>query len=267
MDFIHFITTLHFYLTGFQYLLGWHIWRSRPPGLQFQHSALSRDIQEALCKCFCRDSLWHCCGCAAAAVCLTGLLPPQCPVNCLAWSPFSAEAFLSGSSDWTIQLWRRDQSQPVLGFISTQRAVVDVKWSPRSATVFATIKEELLEIWDLSISMWVRLRRWRVLLLSFVPTLTLIVFLTWNTCIPPAHSLDPVIVQPAAPGVKFKALLFALQTDCVLVGGSDGHVTVYKIKNLIRGENNQVNLFCFCFIKMNINYCLYSVYFKCSWVR
>lgn len=78
--------------------------------------------------------------------------------------------------------------------------------------------------------------------------MTLIVFLMSNTHIPLAHSLDPVIVQPAAPGVKFKALLFALQTDCVLVGDSDGHVTVYKVKNLSRGENNQVNLFYFCLI-------------------
>lgn len=71
----------------------------------------------------------------------------------------------------------------------------------------------------------------------------------WNTCIPPAHSLDPVIVQLAAPGVKFKALLFALQTDCVLVGDSDGHVTVYNVKNLSQGENNQVNYF-LCLLKM-----------------
>lgn len=78
---------------------------------------------------------------------------PQCPVNCLAWSPFNDEAFLSGSSDWTIQLWRRDQSQPVMSFISTQRAVVDIKWSPKKATVFAAIKEEVLEIWDLSANM------------------------------------------------------------------------------------------------------------------
>lgn len=40
----------------------------------------------------------------------------------------------------------------------------------------------------------------------------------------------------AAPGVKMTSLLFSRGTDCVLVGDSDGHVTVYLLKNLIVGE-------------------------------
>lgn len=56
------------------------------------------------------------------------------------------------------------------------------------------------------------------------------------------NSLDPVIVKQADPGVQLKALLIAAQTDCVLVGDSDGQVTVYKIKNLKIGESNQVSL-------------------------
>lgn len=57
-----------------------------------------------------------------------------------------------------------------------------------------------------------------------------------------SFSLDPIIVQPAAPGVKMKCLLFASQTDCVLVGDSDGQVTVYQLKNLSMGEVSQVKL-------------------------
>ncbi len=57
-----------------------------------------------------------------------------------------------------------------------------------------------------------------------------------------SFSLDPIIVQPAAPGVKMKSLLFATQTDCVLVGDSDGQVTVYQLKNLSLGESSQVNM-------------------------
>lgn len=55
-------------------------------------------------------------------------------------------------------------------------------------------------------------------------------------------SLDPVIVKEADPGVQLKALLIAAKTDCVLVGDSDGQVTVYKIQNLKDGGSNPVSL-------------------------
>uniref|UniRef100_A0A3Q0QZP1 Dynein axonemal intermediate chain 4 n=1 Tax=Amphilophus citrinellus TaxID=61819 RepID=A0A3Q0QZP1_AMPCI len=118
-----------------------------------------------------------------------------CPVNCVAWSPFNPDVFLSCSSDWTIQLWKQDHSKPLLGFTSAQKAVCDVKWSPKWATVFGAVNEEQLEIWDLNLS------------------------------------LDPVIVQPAAPGVRMTSLLFSSQTDCVVVGDSVGEVAVYQLKN------------------------------------
>ncbi|XP_023250538.1 WD repeat-containing protein 78-like, partial [Seriola lalandi dorsalis] len=112
------------------------------------------------------------------------------PVNQVAWCPHSPDVFLSCSSDWTIQLWKQDHLKPVLGFTSTQTAVCDVQWSPKWATVFGAVNEEQLEIWDLN----------------------------WSI-------LDPVSVQPAAAGVKMTSLLFATQTECVLVGDSDGQVT------------------------------------------
>ncbi|KAE8291421.1 WD repeat-containing protein 78 [Larimichthys crocea] len=130
-----------------------------------------------------------------------------CPVNCVTWCPFSPDVFLSCSSDWTIQLWKQDYLKPVLGFTSNQRAVSDIKWSPKWATVFGCVNEGQLEIWDLDSSI-----------------------------------LDPVIVERAAPGVKMKSLLFATQTDCVLVGDSDGHVTVYQLRNFNVGESSKVDL-------------------------
>nr|XP_046264360.1 dynein axonemal intermediate chain 4 isoform X2 [Scatophagus argus] len=130
-----------------------------------------------------------------------------CPVNCITWSPLCPDVFLSCSSDWTIQLWKQDCLRPVLGFSSTQTAVCDIKWSPKWATVFAAVNEGQLEIWDLNSSI-----------------------------------LDPVIVQPAAPGVQMKSLLFASQADCVLVGDSDGQVTVYRLKKLGVGESSQVDM-------------------------
>lgn len=43
-------------------------------------------------------------------------------------------------------------------------------------------------------------------------------------------------MQPAAPGVKMRILLFATQTNLVLVGNSDGQV----LKNLSLGKSSQV---------------------------
>ncbi|KAK2843981.1 hypothetical protein Q5P01_010640 [Channa striata] len=129
------------------------------------------------------------------------------PVNCIAWCPLSPDVFMSCSSDWTMQLWKQDQLDPILSFASTQMAVCDMKWSPKWATVFGAVYEEQLEIWDLN-----------------------------------SNIMDPVIVQPAAPGVKMTTLLFATQTDAVLVGDSDGQLTVYQLKNLRVGESSQVDI-------------------------
>ncbi|XP_037621977.1 dynein intermediate chain 4, axonemal-like [Sebastes umbrosus] len=127
-------------------------------------------------------------------------------VNDIKWSLFSPDVFLSCSSDWTIQLWKQDRFTPVLSFTSTQRAVHAVTWSPNWSAVFAAINGEQVEIWDLNSSI-----------------------------------LDPTIVHHAAVGVKVTSMLFATGTDCLLVGESDGQVTVYQLKNLNVGEGKQVD--------------------------
>ncbi|KAM9351985.1 dynein axonemal intermediate chain 4-like [Symphorus nematophorus] len=131
---------------------------------------------------------------------------PTCPVNQIEWSPFSSDVFLSCSSDWTIQLWKQDCSSPVLSFTSTQKAVYGVRWSPNWSTIFAAVKANQVEIWDLN-----------------------------------SEIEHPIIVHHAVPGVSMMSLLFARGTDCVLVGDSDGQVTVYKLKNLSVGEGKQGN--------------------------
>ncbi|XP_070763038.1 dynein axonemal intermediate chain 4-like [Enoplosus armatus] len=130
-----------------------------------------------------------------------------CPVNHIEWSPFCSDVFLSCSSDWTIQLWKQDRFTPVLSFTSTQRAVYAVRWSPNWSTIFAAINGRQVEVWDLNSSV-----------------------------------LNPTIVHHAAPGVKVTSLLFARGTDCVLVGDSDGQVTVYQLKNLSVREGKQVDI-------------------------
>ncbi|XP_075934556.1 dynein axonemal intermediate chain 4 [Anarhichas minor] len=153
------------------------------------------------------EGLIHKCSCSNNQHFLETYRKHFCPVNRITWSPLCPDVFLSCSSDWTIQLWKQDHHLPMFGFSSTQIAVCDIKWSPKWATVFGAVNEEQLEIWDLNSSI-----------------------------------LDPIIVQPAAAGVKMESLLFAAQTDCVLVGDSDGHVTVYQLKNLSVGESSQVDI-------------------------
>ncbi|KAM6962991.1 dynein axonemal intermediate chain 4 [Aplochiton taeniatus] len=128
------------------------------------------------------------------------------PLYRVTWSPFCHDLFLSCSSDWTVQLWRQDLLTPVMGFTSMKRAVFDVMWSPKWATVFGAVNEGRVEIWDLGASI-----------------------------------LDPTVVSLASPGVKLTSLLFATETDCILVGDSDGQVSVFQLKNLTTGEGNQVD--------------------------
>ncbi|KAL6106373.1 dnai4 [Pungitius sinensis] len=128
-----------------------------------------------------------------------------CAVNRIEWSPFTPDVFLSCSSDWTIQLWRKDRFTPVMSFASTQKAVDAIRWSPKCSTIFAAHNEERVEIWDLN-----------------------------------SNIMHPLIVHYTEAGVKVKSLLFTRGTDFVLIGESDGQVTVYRMKNLSVGEDEQV---------------------------
>uniref|UniRef100_A0A4W4G6K8 Dynein axonemal intermediate chain 4 n=1 Tax=Electrophorus electricus TaxID=8005 RepID=A0A4W4G6K8_ELEEL len=152
------------------------------------------------------DGLIHKCSCSYNEQFLGTYTAHIGPVYKITWSPLCPDVFLSCSADWTIQLWRQDLFTPILGFTSTHKAVHDIEWSPRWATVFGAVNEGRLEIWDLGSSI-----------------------------------LDPIIVSMARPGVKLTSLLFATQTDCVLVGDSGGQVSVYKLKNLNAGEGKEVN--------------------------
>uniref|UniRef100_A0A673BD44 Dynein axonemal intermediate chain 4 n=1 Tax=Sphaeramia orbicularis TaxID=375764 RepID=A0A673BD44_9TELE len=151
------------------------------------------------------EGLIHKCSCSNSQQFMETYKKHFCPVSCIAWCPLSPSLFLSCSSDWTIQLWKQDQFAPVLGFTSTQKAVCDIKWSPKWATVFGVVNVGQLEIWDLKSSI-----------------------------------MDPLIVESAVPPVNMKCLLFASHTDCLVVGDSVGQVTVYLLKNMRIGKGSQV---------------------------
>ncbi|XP_063283285.1 dynein axonemal intermediate chain 4 [Pelobates fuscus] len=148
----------------------------------------------------------HKCSCSYNEQFLDTYQAHKGPVYKIAWSPFCPDIFLSCSADWTINLWRQDILKPILTFAATTNAVYDIMWSPVSPLVFGTVNETMVEIWDLAVS-----------------------------------TLDPVIVSLANPGVKLTSILFAKNTDCVLIGDSDGQVSVYKLSNISSSNVPEVN--------------------------
>ncbi|XP_056670964.1 dynein axonemal intermediate chain 4 isoform X3 [Monodelphis domestica] len=129
------------------------------------------------------------------------------PVYRLAWNPFCHQVFLSCSADWGVSLWHQDNAKPFLSFYNTTNVIYDVAWSPRSSYVFAAANETRIEIWDLHTSV-----------------------------------LDPIIVNNAYPGVKITTVLFAKHTDCILIGDSEGQVTVYELKDMpVHGESGRAD--------------------------
>ncbi|KAJ8305685.1 hypothetical protein KUTeg_016230 [Tegillarca granosa] len=103
----------------------------------------------------------------------------------------------SNFADWSIRLWHQDRPRPVLNFFSSTKSVYDVTWSPRSATVFACVNEGAVEVWDLSSS-----------------------------------TLDPLINYAPTSGAKQTSVTFAKNSECILVGDSEGQVTVYQLRCL-----------------------------------
>ncbi|XP_014792749.1 PREDICTED: WD repeat-containing protein 78 [Calidris pugnax] len=139
----------------------------------------------------------HKCSCSSSEQFLKTYRGHKGPVYKVAWNPFSTDMFLSCSADWSIILWHQDSQTPMLTFNSTTTAVHDIAWSPKSVFVFAAANESRVEIWDLGVSV-----------------------------------LNPVISCIASPREKFTSVLFATNTDCLLVGDSKGEVRVLELQNL-----------------------------------
>ncbi|NWX41758.1 WDR78 protein, partial [Steatornis caripensis] len=147
----------------------------------------------------------HKCSCSCNEQFLETYRGHKGPVYKVTWNPFSTDMFLSCSADWSIILWHQDSQTPILTFSSATAFVHDIMWSPKSAFVFAAANESRAEIWDLSVSI-----------------------------------LKPVISCSANPRVKFTSVLFATNTDCLLVGDSKGEVSVFELQNLAAPGSNKV---------------------------
>ncbi|XP_076462769.1 dynein axonemal intermediate chain 4-like [Babylonia areolata] len=119
------------------------------------------------------------------------------PVYRVRSSPFLPTIFLSCSADWSLCLWHEDRTTPILTFHSTTKQVPDLCWSPRCSTVFACVNEGSVEVWDLAQSV-----------------------------------LDPVISVCPTMAVKLSAVTFGKNTECILVGDSEGQVAVYDLRSM-----------------------------------
>ncbi|XP_059879510.1 dynein axonemal intermediate chain 4 [Delphinus delphis] len=139
----------------------------------------------------------HKCSCSYNEQYLATYRGHKGPVYKIAWNPFCHDVFLSCSADWGIIIWQHENLKPFLSFYPTTYVVYDVAWSPKSSYIFAAANESRVEVWDLHFS-----------------------------------TLDPLIVNVANPGIKFTTVLFTKQTDCLLVGDSDGQVAVYELRNM-----------------------------------
>lgn len=143
------------------------------------------------------DGHIHRCSCSYNEQFLESYFGHTGPIYALVWSPFVPDVFLSCSADWSIRLWHQDKSRPILNFFSSTKPVYDIAWSPKSSTVFACVNEGAVEVWDLNIS-----------------------------------TLDPIIVNNPTSGAKQTSVTFSKNSDCLLVGDSEGQVTVLQLRSM-----------------------------------
>lgn len=137
----------------------------------------------------------HKCSCSYNEQYLETYSGHTAPVYRIKWSPFVPDIFLSCSADWSIRLWHQDRTTPILTFHSTTKMVHDLSWSPRSSTVFTVVNEGAVEVWDLAQS-----------------------------------TLDAVITATPTSGAKLTSVTFAKNSECILVGDSEGQVMVYELR-------------------------------------
>lgn len=148
------------------------------------------------------DGEIHRCSCSYNEQYLDTYRGHKGPVYRTLWSPYNSDIFLTCSADWSVRLWHVDNLQPILSLQATTQAIIDIDWCPFSSVMFAAISEKQVEIWNLTHSI-----------------------------------LDPLIVHlPVTPHVKLTSLKFALNSTSLVVGDSDGHVTIYQLNEMLLND-------------------------------
>ncbi|XP_031569153.1 WD repeat-containing protein 78-like isoform X2 [Actinia tenebrosa] len=150
----------------------------------------------------------HKCSCSYNEQFLESFLGHTGPIYKVRWSPLCDDAFITCSADWSIRLWHQDKTQSVMTFLSSTKSVNDICWSPVCATLFACVTDRAIEIWDLK-----------------------------------ANILDPIISYVPVQNFKLSNVIFSLNTSIqtILVGDSEGQVTVYQLLGTSQGTDSEVS--------------------------
>ena len=70
-------------------------------------------------------------------------------VYAVKWNTYHPNTFISCSADWTIKMWLRDMTRPILTY-DLGYPVGDIEWARYSSTVFAAVTSEgKLYVYDL----------------------------------------------------------------------------------------------------------------------
>ncbi|XP_037075703.1 dynein intermediate chain 4, axonemal-like [Pollicipes pollicipes] len=128
------------------------------------------------------------------------------PVYRVHWSPFVPHVLLTCSADWSFRVWHVDHKTAVLSVPSASKSAInDIQWSPVCATQLALCTDREVEVWDLAVS-----------------------------------ALDPLIVHPSVSRAAANTTLtFGDQGACLLIGDTNGGVTVYQMESLPEPEPDQ----------------------------
>ncbi|CAF0934897.1 unnamed protein product [Adineta ricciae] len=162
-----------------------------------------RSNDKTIYLCGTDDGFVHCCSTLYNEKYLESYIGHIGAVYKVHWSPFAENIFLTASADWTIRLWMTGHAEACMVFSSANsKMFLDAIWSPKSSTMFCCISENTIEIWDLSESI-----------------------------------LDPIYVASCPEQLALTSIIYATDSDCILVGTSDGSVWIYHIKNLSSNAN------------------------------
>jgi len=131
---------------------------------------------------------------------------PGMPVYKIRWSPFAPNIFLSCSADWTVKLWKDDNSgstaasKHLISFSSSNDYVADIRWAPTHSTVFGSVTGDgKLDIWDVE-----------------------------------REILNPIISHNSGRK-RLSTVLFGEESPVVITGSSDGNIDVYRLSHLEGG--------------------------------
>ncbi|KEG14343.1 putative dynein intermediate chain [Trypanosoma grayi] len=121
------------------------------------------------------------------------------PVYTCRWNPFHPDIFITCSADWTIKLWLKNSTKPLLTFDAGD-CVGDVAWSPYSSTVFAAVTSNgKVLVFDLN-----------------------------------KNKREPLCSQTVVKNAKLTHVVFHSQEPVVLVGDSRGSVLILKLSPNLR---------------------------------